>query len=131
MRKFIERFTGAFEDKKRWRDYKRRARALPPEHRAGVQAVERYLMGSGEIPNDGARMLVMFEDLADLFEQSAADGVPVRAVVGDDPVEFAETFAQTYSDGGWIERQRELLRRRIDRAAADDASTGAAPEEEP
>lgn len=118
----IELITGAFEDKKRWRTYKRRVKALPSEHRAGVEAVEKYLMGSGEIPNDGARMLAMFEDLAELFEQSAADGVPVRSIVGEDPVEFAETFAQTYSDGGWIARQRDLLRRRID---------GAVPQEEP
>ncbi len=34
----------------------------------------------------------MLEDLADLFEPAAADGTPVRAIVGDDPVEFAEAF---------------------------------------
>ena len=32
-------------------------------------------------------MMSMLDDLADLFEQSAANGTPIRAVVGDDPVE--------------------------------------------
>ncbi|MFI6793991.1 hypothetical protein [Streptosporangium canum] len=32
----------------------------------------------------------MFEDLADLFEQAAADGTPIREIVGEDPVEFVE-----------------------------------------
>ncbi len=44
----------------------------------------------------------MFEDLADLFEQSAADRTPIREIVGEDPVEFAETFVQNYSGGQWI-----------------------------
>ena len=58
----------------------------------------------------------MFEDLADLFEQSAADGTPIREIVGEDPVEFAEAFAQNYSGGRWIDRERERLTNAIDRA---------------
>ena len=54
----------------------------------------------------------MFDDLADLFEQAAADGTPIREIVGDDPVEFAETFAQNYSKGGWIDKERERLTER-------------------
>jgi DNA-binding ferritin-like protein (Dps family) len=38
----------------------------------------------------------MLEDLADLFEQGAADGTPLRDVVGEDPVEFAEAFLANY-----------------------------------
>jgi DNA-binding ferritin-like protein (Dps family) len=44
-------------------------------------------------------LLLMLGDLADLFEQSAADGTPIRAIVGDDPVEFAETFMRNYAGG--------------------------------
>ena len=39
------------------------------------------------------------EDLADLFEQSAADGTPIREIVGEDPVEFAEAFLPNYPEG--------------------------------
>ena len=41
----------------------------------------------------GRRHRPMIEDLADLFERAAADGTPIREIVGDDPVEFVETFA--------------------------------------
>ncbi|WP_432519320.1 DUF1048 domain-containing protein [Kineococcus sp. SYSU DK006] len=116
-RNLVEALTGAFEDKKRWRAYKTRTRALPQEHRSAVEAVERYLLRSGDAPVDGGRAATMFEDLADLFEQAAADGTPVRDVVGEDPVEFVEAFVATYSDGGWIARERGRLRRAIDRAA--------------
>lgn len=59
----------------------------------------------------------MFEDLADLFERAAADGTPVRDIVGADPIEFVDTSVATYSDGGWIAKERERLRSTIDRAA--------------
>ena len=41
---------------------------------------------------DGDTLITMLGDFADLWERAAADGTPVRAIVGDDPVEFAETF---------------------------------------
>jgi DNA-binding ferritin-like protein (Dps family) len=115
-------------EKKRWRAYKARTKVLPEPYRAAVDAVERYLMNSGEVPTDGERLATMFEDLADLFERAAADGTPVRDVVGADPVEFVTTFALTYSDGGWIAKERARLVRSIDEAAGDTAGdTGADP----
>jgi DNA-binding ferritin-like protein (Dps family) len=63
----------------------------------------------------------MFDDLAELFEQAAADGTPVRDIVGDDPLEFVETFVATYSDGGWAEKERDRLRKSIDRATGEEA----------
>ncbi len=57
---------------------------------------------------------MMLEDLADLFEQSAASGTPVREVVGADPIEFAETFLQNYSEGQWINKERKRLTQVID-----------------
>ena len=37
------------------------------------------------------------------------DGTPVRQVVGDDPVEFAEDFAQAYTGTRWIDKERARL----------------------
>ncbi|MGV8909858.1 MAG: DUF1048 domain-containing protein, partial [Propionicimonas sp.] len=61
------------------------------------------------------------EDLADLFERAAVDGTPIRAIVGDDPVEFAEAFIANYSDGQWINKERTRLADAIDRAAGTDS----------
>jgi DNA-binding ferritin-like protein (Dps family) len=46
----------------------------------------------------------MLEDLADLFEQGAASGTPVREIVGEDPVEFADAFLRNYPEGQWMVR---------------------------
>jgi DNA-binding ferritin-like protein (Dps family) len=39
-----------------------------------------------------------------LVASESADGTPVRAVVGDDTVEFAETFLLNDSDGQSVRR---------------------------
>ncbi|MFC6022056.1 DUF1048 domain-containing protein [Plantactinospora solaniradicis] len=93
---FIAKLIGP---KRRWREYKARVRQLPPNYRTAVEAIERYLMHF--VPTDDDRAASMFEDLADLFEQAAADGTSIREIVGEDPVEFVETFVQNYSEGGY------------------------------
>ena len=109
---FISKVIG---DKKRWRVYKARTRRLPGNYRTAVEAIERYLMYF--VPTDGDRAASMVEDLADLFEQAAADGTPIREIVGEDPVEFVEAFVQNYSEGGYVPaRARKRLTDAIARA---------------
>ena len=115
----ISKFTSkVIGDKRRWRQYKARTRQLPDNYRAAVDALERYLMYLG--PADGNSAASMFEDLADLFEQSAADGTPIREVVGEDPVEFIEAFLRNYPEGQWRSREWERLISAIERAAGED-----------
>lgn len=116
--KYLEVVTGPLEDKRRWRQYKARIRNLPENYRAAVEALERYLMHFG--PGDGADAASMFEDLADLFERSAADGTPIREIFGEDPVEFVEAFVQSYSVGRYISRERNRFTSAIERAAGED-----------
>ena len=116
---WIEQVTGSLEQKKRYRQYKARTKQLPANYRSAVEALERYLMYFGSITR-GETLVSMLEDLADLFEQSAANGTPIREIVGQDPVEFAETFLQNYSEGQWINKERERLNSAIDRAAGQD-----------
>ena len=105
-------------EKKRWRDYKARVRRLPEPYRGAVDAFERYLMFAGGIV-DGDSAASLFENLADLFEQSAADGTPIREIVGDDPLEFIEAFIRNYPEGDWRVRERQRLIGAIDDAAGD------------
>jgi DNA-binding ferritin-like protein (Dps family) len=104
------------DQKKRYREYKARVAALPASHRTAVEALERYVSVLG--PGKADDLQQLFDDLADLFEQSAADGTPVRSIVGDDPVEFAEEFLRNYPAGAWIGKERDRLARAIDSADA-------------
>jgi DNA-binding ferritin-like protein (Dps family) len=114
-RQYLEMVTGPFEDKKRWRQYKARAERLPAPYRTAIDALQRYMLHFG--PGKADSLLAMLEDLVDLFEQSAASGTPIRALVGEDPVEFAEEFLRNYPEGQWIGRERERLTNAIERAA--------------
>ena len=118
--KWIEQITGSFEDKRRYRQYKARTKQLPESYRTAIEALDRYLMYRGSITK-GDVLLSMLEDLADLFEQSVANGTPIRVIVGEDPVEFAEEFLRNYSEGQWINKERERLTDAINRAAGDQA----------
>jgi DNA-binding ferritin-like protein (Dps family) len=113
--KFISKVVG---EKGRWREYKARVKELPPNYRAAVEAVERYLMYFGR--GDGAGWASMYEDLVELFEHSAANRTPIREIVGEDPVEFVEAFVQNYPEGQWRIRERERLISAIARAAGED-----------
>ncbi|UKA58341.1 DUF1048 domain-containing protein [Arthrobacter sp. FW306-2-2C-D06B] len=116
---WIEQLTGSLEQKKQYRQNKARVEQLPADYRTAATALERYLMYFGAITK-GEILLRMLGDLTELFEQSAADGTPIRSIVGDDPVEFAETFMRNYTVGQWINKERERLVRAIDAAAGDD-----------
>ena len=80
--------------------------------------LERYLLYAGGVAK-GDVLVQMLEDLADLMEQAAVDRTPVRAIVGDDPVAFADDFLSNYSDGQWVNRERARLSDSI--AAAEAA----------
>jgi DNA-binding ferritin-like protein (Dps family) len=113
--KFIAKVVG---EKGQWRQYQARARQLPASYRTALDALKRYLNYFGP----GGDGTALYGDLVDLFEQGAANATPVRQLVGDDPVDFIETFVRNYPKGQWIIRERERLTRAIDRAAAEEGT---------
>jgi DNA-binding ferritin-like protein (Dps family) len=117
--KWIETLTGPLEQKKQYRQDKARIDGLPEPYASSAKAMHRYLMYAGGV-TDGDTLITMVTDLADLWERAATDGTPLRDIVGDDPVEFAEAFAQAYSGKQWIDKERARLTRAI-RDAEEEA----------
>ncbi|MET0974128.1 MAG: DUF1048 domain-containing protein [Leifsonia sp.] len=117
--KWIEALTGSLEQKKQYKQDKARIDALPEPYGSAAKAMHRYLMYSGA-PTDGDTLITMFGDLADLWERAAVDGTPVRDIVGDDPVDFAETFAQAYTGKQWIDKERARLTKAIEDAEREE-----------
>ena len=103
------------DEKKRYRQYKARKAELPASYQAAADTVERYAIHFG--PGTGETLVPLLEDLIDLFEKGAADGTPVRTIVGDDPVQFVEDFLRNYPVSEWINTERARLTDAIDRAA--------------
>lgn len=109
----IAKLTGP---KKEWRAYKARVKKLPQPHADAVAGLQRYLFHFGSA--NGASSMALLEDLITVFEQGAADGTPVRNIVGEDPVEFAEALIRNYDKDGYVAREQKRLRKAIDDAAA-------------
>jgi len=106
--KWIELITGPLEQKKQYRDAKKRIDALPEPYRSVANAQHRYTMYYGGI-TDGDTLVQIFLDLADLWERAAVDGTPIEDIVGDDPVEYAETYAEAYGGTQWVDKERARL----------------------
>jgi DNA-binding ferritin-like protein (Dps family) len=113
--KWIETLTGSLEQKKQYKRHRARIGAFPEPYATAAKAFERYFMYYGGV-TDGETIITMLGDFADLWERAAVDGTPVREVVGDDPVEFAETFAQSYTGTRWIDKERARLTKAIEAA---------------
>lgn len=116
--KWIETITGPLEQKKQYRQSKARIEALPEPYGTVAKALQRYFIYYGAI-TDGEILVRMFDDFADLWERAATDETPVREIVGNDPVEFAEAFVQAYSGRQWIDKERERLIKTINAATGD------------
>ncbi len=119
---WIQALTGSLEQKRQYKQDKARIEALPEPYASAAQAMHRYLMYYGGV-SDGDTLVTMFGDLADLWERAAVDGTPVRAIVGNDPVEFAETFAQAYTGKRWIDKERVRLTTAMDSAAGGNGTS--------
>lgn len=117
--KWIEALTGSLEQKKQYKQSMARIEALPEPYRDVAKAFNRYFMYYGGM-TEGDTLALMISDHADLWERAAVDGTPVRSIVGDDPVEFAETFAAAYAGARWIDKERARLTRAVDEAAGDE-----------
>ncbi|MEU5843580.1 DUF1048 domain-containing protein [Rhodococcus sp. NPDC047139] len=118
MTNWIENITGSFDQKKQYKRHAARIDALPAPYDTAAKAVLRYVNYSSGI-TDGATLVTMVGDLADLWERAAIDGTPVREIVGEDPVEFTETFVQAYTAKQWIDKERARLT-----SATEDAERG-------
>lgn len=117
--KWIEALTGSLEQKKQYKQDKARIDALPGPYATAATALHRYFMYYGGV-TDGDTLITMLGDLADLWERAAADGTPVRDIVGPDPAEFAETFAQAYTGTQWIDKERARLTKAIEDAEDEE-----------
>lgn len=113
--KWIETLTGSLAQKKQYKQYQARIDALPEPYGTTAKAFQRYFMYYGSV-TDGDTLVTMLGDFADLWERAAADQTPLRAIVGENPVEFAEDFAQAYTGKQWIDKERARLTKAIEDA---------------
>lgn len=117
---WIEKLTGSLEQKKQYKQAVARIDALPEPHRAAAKAYQRYVMYAAGFL-DGDTLVTLFTDFADLWERTAADGVPLHEIVGDDPVAFGEDFIAAYTGRQWIDKERARLVAAVENAQKEQS----------
>ena len=106
MRQGIDSLKNIKKDKREYKEYLARIKALPDEYRFAYEKMTTYmwsLFGGG----DGYDMISLQSDLLDLLEISAADGKHIYEVTGEDVAAFCDELlrnAKTYT-----ENRREKL----------------------
>ncbi|MGN7979206.1 DUF1048 domain-containing protein [Microbacterium sp. 22195] len=119
--KWIEALTGSLEQKKQYRQDKARIDGLAEPYGSAAKAMHRYLLNTSGIV-DGDIIIRMLTDLADLWETAAVDGTPVHDIVGDDPADFADTFAKAYAAKEWQDKERARFVKALEDAKKEERS---------
>lgn len=113
--------TRMIEEKRQYRRFRARAQQLPPNYRTALDALEHYVYYFAS--SRSTNLLPLLDNLVELLEEAAANDMPIRSIVGDDPVDFVEELIRNYPPGEWIQKERTRLTRAID-AATDGTGPG-------
>lgn len=96
MNKIIDTITGNMDEKRRYRDNEKRAKALPAPYASAYVSIRNYLWSTSGITNIDPLIA-----LVDLLEETAAQGKTVTEVTGTDVAAFADELVRgehTYKD---------------------------------
>lgn len=89
---------GDLDDKRKYKQMMKRVDALPNEYSITFKQIQKYIYTVGGISGDITifNNLNIFEDLLDLFEESAADERNIIDVIGSDASKFCDEFINAY-----------------------------------
>jgi len=99
-------FKKMIGEKREYRAYRSRVDALPDEYRKAMTAIEKYMWSFAR----GAGMLRLLENILEMFENSASDGLRVKEVVGHDIAGFCDALLAEFPEETWMDKMRKKLR---------------------
>ncbi|WP_461225516.1 DUF1048 domain-containing protein [Lacticaseibacillus suihuaensis] len=101
--------TKIIRDKKRYRQFLKDANALPAPYAQTLLALQAYLWNFAR----SGDLIEPLEEMLRMFQESAAEQVPVAQIVGADPVEFAANLMAQYPDDLWLIKYQNRLREQV------------------
>jgi DNA-binding ferritin-like protein (Dps family) len=109
---FWETITGS-DLTRDWKAFEARAAALPPDYRAAWGEITVQLLPHGDFT--GRNLTPIMDGVLGLLEESAADGLSVEEVLGDDIPGFSAALAGGDKARTFRDRWREQLNRNVAR----------------
>lgn len=102
MNKFIDTIIGSLDEKKKFRDNEKRAKALPAEYAEAYKKIRDYLWSTS-----GVETIDPLVSLVDLLEEAAANGRKVTDITGSDVAAFADELVR--GEKSYKDQEREKL----------------------
>ncbi|MFH9418608.1 DUF1048 domain-containing protein [Streptomyces rochei] len=109
---FWEKITGS-DLTRDWKAFEARAEALPEDYRAAWEQIKAHLFPHGGFA--GRNLTPIFDAALGLLEETAADGLSVQEVLGDDIPGFCVALAGGEGARTYRDRWREQLNRNVAR----------------
>ena len=104
--KFWEKVTGS-DLTNEWKAFDARAKALPADYQSAWEQIQTDLLPRADF--SGRNLTPIFDGVLGLLEESAAEGLGIRAVLGDDIHGFAEAVAGGEGARSYRDKWREQL----------------------
>ncbi|WP_300558245.1 DUF1048 domain-containing protein [Companilactobacillus sp.] len=112
MTNLFKTVNNTIQDKRRYRKFMNDIQLLPVPYAKALTAIQKYIWNFAQTGGimDG------LESTLQIFKECAADQVPINQILGNDPVEFAESIMAESADELWINKYRNRLRIQIKEA---------------
>lgn len=102
MNKILSAIIGNLDEKKKYRDNEKRAKALPSEYSEAYKEIKHYLWSTS-----GILTIDPLVSLVDLLEEAAAEHKSVVDITGPDVATFADELVR--GESSYKDRQRVKL----------------------
>lgn len=106
MENLLKKMVG---DKKRYREFKAEVAALPTPYKETFEALEKYMWNFAK----GDGFLQILEQILEIFQENAEQNVPVKNIIGNDPVKFCDEIMAQYPDALWLIKSQNKLREQV------------------
>jgi DNA-binding ferritin-like protein (Dps family) len=80
------------EEKRQWRAFMARVKALPPDYQIVYKEIQRYLFKVAVVSGDGMADGQLLSGLVGFFAEGAAAGKGVLELIGDDVAAFCDAL---------------------------------------
>lgn len=108
MGKIINTIIGDLNEKKRYRENEKRAKALPAEYAQAYSDIKHYLWNTS-----GILTIEPLVSLVDMLEEAAANGKHVVDITGPDVAAFADELVR--DESSYKDQQRKKLNDKLNK----------------
>ena len=106
MAKIIDSIIGDLNDKKRYRQTEKQAKALPAEYAKAYKEIKHYIWNTS-----GILIINPLVSLVEMLEEAAADGKRVIDVTGSDVAAFADELVR--GESSYKDKQGKKLNQKL------------------